>query len=194
VYYHNVVTNETSWELPSDVEPSAATAGGEAEYDEGAQFEDDGASEYNETPLINGEWREVFDEGSQRYYYHNEVTNETTWDRPAGNDTLPIQVSSSAVTEEIREPIYDDREGYPDDAYPNEADHAFADIQPGYGQIEEDVPPHPRGPSVLPDTLVQDLHPEMPIFDIADMFGSMYMEEFVEQNFNFARKGIFKAR
>ena len=193
VYYHNVVTNETSWDLPSDTLPadSSYDNGGDAPQDEDDRLhdededevEDDGASAYDESVLINGEWSEVFDERSQSYYYHNVKTDETTWDRP-------IEINPVAIPAKGGDEYFD---AELDDGLRERID-VQEQQQQQQQQQQELGEPQTRGPSIIPDTPVRDLDPDIAIADIAKMFGSIYMEEFVEQNFNFARKGIFKAR
>jgi len=96
-YYHNVETNETSWQRPAELDPvvsppprqhgsglsqaMGALNVGATRAPNAATFRGDLAP----APAPTTDWREV-SSSDGRTYYHNSRTNETAWQRPAELD------------------------------------------------------------------------------------------------------------
>jgi len=79
-YYHNETTDETTWEKPDDYTHEELVAEEPAAK---RQRVDDDEPLMNAT-VISGGWEAHYDEGEQKYYFHNEATGETTWEKPEG--------------------------------------------------------------------------------------------------------------
>jgi len=100
-YYHNVETNETSWQRPAELDAvaspphrqqqgsglSQAMGGlgvGSTRAPDAASFRGDLAP----APAPITDWKEV-SSSDGRTYYHNQRTNQTAWERPAEMDPPP---------------------------------------------------------------------------------------------------------
>eukprot|EP00941_MAST-03F_sp_MAST-3F-sp1_P006132 g6132.t1 len=68
IYFYNNITGETSWEPPTGWKVSGVSPvkEGEATVD----------------PQHPSNWIECHDEASDAYYYYNQVTHETSWEKP----------------------------------------------------------------------------------------------------------------
>jgi len=92
-YYHNTVTNETSWtdprastgpapptysqQAPMAAVPVPGSANGADDVPVGTAVQPQAASS-----ALPADWTEVQDPTGQTYY-HNTATNETSWQRPS---------------------------------------------------------------------------------------------------------------
>jgi hypothetical protein len=81
-YYTNIVTGETSWDYPAELQEGAAA------------------------PSSEGNWIETYDESSGAYYYLHDVTGESTWDKPA--NYIPVGgAAAESVTTTATDPNSD---------------------------------------------------------------------------------------
>ena len=85
-YYHNMVTGETSWEVP-------AALGGAAAAPSPAPSPNTGSIDYGSSALP-ADWEEAHTEDGY-LYYHNTVTGEQSWEKP-----LTASAASAATAEE----------------------------------------------------------------------------------------------
>jgi hypothetical protein len=115
IYYYNSITQETSWERPAGEEPESIYNAVTEEEGEGvhgsesAEAESDGEAETisaeesilpeqtQQTSLPEG-WTEAEDPSTGQFYYYNSITQETSWERPAGED--PERIYNAATREE----------------------------------------------------------------------------------------------
>jgi len=75
IYYRNVLTNETSWEIPDN-------------FSKIEEYEED---------LPNG-WKAEYNDGN--VYYYNIYTNETSWDKPKKTETDMLKYDEPKVGSE----------------------------------------------------------------------------------------------
>ncbi|RYH13585.1 hypothetical protein EON65_35300 [archaeon] len=85
-YYYNETTGETSWERPTGmIEPI------------------DGSAVLRQHDVISSivsaqpqsDWEEVYDEAYGKPYYVNNITGETSWDKPKAMNAAPLQADAS---------------------------------------------------------------------------------------------------
>jgi len=92
VYFHNTVTDETSWDPPEGFAPIPAPPPA------------------SNTPTLPTGWEEHMDSSSGRPYWHNTAANETTWDRPTPQPVppplpeLPIPVPAPQIQPTVQPP------------------------------------------------------------------------------------------
>lgn len=79
-YYYNATTGETSWEKPAGFSPGSGAAGVATEGPTGTGRQPDAAAPDSGATT---EWEEMYDSGSNRTYYYNRTTGETSWEKPA---------------------------------------------------------------------------------------------------------------
>ena len=91
IYYYNINTNETSWELPTaeQVMPSRRKS-------QLALIQESIAAQISESP-----WIEKFSEKHQRKYWKHKDTGETTWKEPV----IEIEVTKAISTENLQSEI-----------------------------------------------------------------------------------------
>ncbi|KAK6867396.1 Pre-mRNA-processing protein PRP40 [Candida tropicalis] len=112
VYYYNYKTNETSWTLPEDTrkkeklqklkeESIAQTSESNTEQskeDDDKIEEDEKKEEPKEsTSETKSNWTEYTTDDGKIYYY-NEVTGETTWEKPTEDDESGLGTSVTITT------------------------------------------------------------------------------------------------
>lgn len=112
VYYYNYKTNETSWTLPEDTrkkeklqklkeESIAQTSESNTEQskEDGDKIEEDEKKEEpkESTSETKSNWTEYTTDDGKIYYY-NEVTGETTWEKPTEDDESGLGTSVTITT------------------------------------------------------------------------------------------------
>lgn len=70
-------------------------------------------------------WRAIFDEESQQYYFHNELTKETTWDNPRAKDGATGTVSDDKDPKKDKNGIDEDDYSIHFSETPKDADFTF---------------------------------------------------------------------
>jgi len=106
VYYLNTVSQETSWEKPEIESKSATTPTVETDHDHVEEVSSvQERNEHNEIPedmdAPPDDWIQLVDESTGREYYYNTVTQEASWEKPAG--ILPTSDSSERLAGEAPE-------------------------------------------------------------------------------------------
>jgi hypothetical protein len=98
-YYYNQLTRETSWEKPTLTEIPAP------ETIEKKSAAPQQAPQANSSPLpaSSSDWVETVDPSSGQTYYFNQVTQETSWDKPASMEATATKttVEGPTVTETV---------------------------------------------------------------------------------------------
>ena len=116
-YFYNTITQETSWTRPLEEESNArvsdededsteTSSDGEQKKGGGEDQEDFGDGEDSQpdndglASLPDG-WAEVFDPSSGKAYFYNELTGESTWERPekSGDDIADVKVPNDNEVE-----------------------------------------------------------------------------------------------
>lgn len=215
-YYYNVVTTITAWEIPKeeyDDDPAAAyatTADMLTTIQEDEGYADDtsygndeqeaNAAELSNQNSNNGIWEQLQTDDGQVYYY-NAITGVTQWDAPAGmsaatDDALSVaafatetvsnngNVSSGLYSREMDETAVEAA------AIP-EYDKDYQEYQQRTSVITE-VSTQPMLQDFSDSQKSMDINVNTTTVELVNTFGDLYMEEFVEQNFNFERNGIFR--
>ena len=120
VYYYNEVSGESAWEKPvkkvdepaqeivADA-PSVVSSVEESSLRKDSITSDPTINSTEPQPLPEG-WTETTDPNSGAVYYYNEVSGETTWDRPEKEDNMMPKVqpetapanTARAVQQEVR--------------------------------------------------------------------------------------------
>eukprot|EP01062_Namystynia_karyoxenos_P078396 TRINITY_DN8063_c0_g1_i2.p1 TRINITY_DN8063_c0_g1~~TRINITY_DN8063_c0_g1_i2.p1 ORF type:complete len:667 (+),score=184.52 TRINITY_DN8063_c0_g1_i2:78-2003(+) len=86
VYYVHSVTGESQWEVPAAAAAPAPAAAQQQQHGGGGAHQ--------------SEWLELTDPGSGRVYYSNQVTGESSWERPADmDDPSGGQSQAAALTQ-----------------------------------------------------------------------------------------------
>ena len=100
-YYCNEATGETTWDLPTQpaiVEDDTISSNTNSNSNQGGESQDD--------QLPNG-WFSVTDPASGDVYYCNEVTGETTWDKPT-LDKATTDLLLSRTSNNVDPTVYED--------------------------------------------------------------------------------------
>ena len=87
IYYHNTVTGETSWELPSPIFQHEQVEGTDALNNDDNALGNDTAS---------GGWEEAYDDDGNLYFYHS-ATGETAWELPESDNARSFDEPATSV-------------------------------------------------------------------------------------------------
>eukprot|EP00804_Cyclotella_cryptica_P001489 CCRYP_003714-RD/>CCRYP_003714-RD protein AED:0.34 eAED:0.34 QI:140/0.66/0.85/1/0.66/0.42/7/1908/789 len=146
VYFCNEVTGQVTWEKPQfDAEEKTNKRGGrrrspqareEEENDSSSQqldSDEDGTEDDAEPASVEDDdlpdgWFSIVEPDSGDVYYSNEITGETTWDKPIRSQTDNIRSTSQRQSELQRDAIRDSPNSDRDDDGNNEL-------------VEDDLPP-----------------------------------------------------
>ena len=102
-YYCNEATGETTWDLPTSpaiVEDDTVSSNTNSNSNQG------GGGESQDDQLPSG-WFSVTDPASGDVYYCNEVTGETTWDKPT-IDKATTDLLLSRTSNNVDPTVYED--------------------------------------------------------------------------------------
>ena len=193
-YYHNIMTNETSWELPDSGEILGEQPSEEVDTlnDDSVPAEHDDAS----YAYDDNTWEELHDENSGKYYYHNISTGLTSWEMPDKGKIIKIKDGiSSDVDISYSEGISADilSNEIQDNPSSNLHDSEYAEYMQRSAvskDFESKASSHEKHEKVIASMIGNNVT----LQELCSAFEHFYMEEFIEQNYNFERKGIFKSR
>ena len=196
-YYHNIMTNETSWELPESGEifgeqPSEEANVNDTLNDDNVPAEHDDAS----YAYDDNTWEELHDENSGKYYYHNISTGLTSWEMPEKGKIIKIKdgISSDvdiSYSEEISADILFNE--IQDNPSSNVHDSEYAEYMQR-SAVSKDMDSKASSHENHEKLIASMIGNNVTLQELCSVFEHFYMQEFIEQNYNFERKGIFKSR
>jgi hypothetical protein len=147
IYYHNTLTQETSWELPSadcvfgveqedntvDLPIPVPETGVTSENVEDDELPLD-ASE--ETLALPEGWTEVVDPSSEQMFYYNTITQETSWELPTADGVVDGEQEANTVDLPSIEPeIGVTSENVEDDEPPLDAPEETLALSEGWTEV-----------------------------------------------------------